>query len=51
MKKYIITEELANGLLNYIASKPYNESHQLVAGLQALETYEEPKEALPTKKK
>lgn len=33
MKKYEITEEIVNGLLNYLKSKPYEE---VVKGIQTL---------------
>ncbi len=36
MKKYEISEELANALLNYVGKRPYIEVAGLVTGLQQL---------------
>jgi len=40
MREFIITEELANKLLNYIVAKPYIEVFQLVQQLQTLKPVE-----------
>lgn len=40
-KKFIITEEILNGIVQYLASKPYGE---VAEGIQALSTLEEIKE-------
>ena len=45
MKKFLITEGLAQSILNYLAEKPFKESAMLIQNLQRLEPYEEPKEA------
>ena len=37
MKKFIISEELAQAILNFLGSRPYVEVHKLVPGLLALE--------------
>jgi hypothetical protein len=37
MKEYIISETLANKVLNYIASKPYVEVAQLISELGQLQ--------------
>ncbi len=42
MKKFLITEGLAQGILNYLAEKPFKESAGLINALQRLEPYEEP---------
>ena len=39
---YIISQELAQALLNYIVTKPYAEVFQLVQQLQALKPEKEP---------
>ncbi len=41
---YIISQELAQTLLNYIATKPYAEVFQLIGQLQALKPEKEPQE-------
>lgn len=49
MKQFIIQEDLATAILQYLASKPYGEVFQLVGGLQQLRILEnsEPKEDKP----
>ena len=37
MKKFIISEELAQAILNFLGSLPYVQVHKLVPGLLALE--------------
>lgn len=37
MKKFEISEQLANAILQYLASRPYAEVYQLVAALQKIE--------------
>ena len=39
---YKLPEELGLLVLNYLATRPYTEVHQLIAGLQALKKLEEP---------
>jgi len=42
MKKFIITEELANGIYQYLANKPFIEVEQLIKWLrESLIPYEE----------
>jgi len=38
---YVISQELAQALLNYLAQRPYAEVFELVAALQALPEAEE----------
>lgn len=48
-KQFIIQEDLANAILQYLASKPYSEVFQLISGLQQLrimENHEPKKEKL-----
>lgn len=35
MKKFALSEEVVAQALNYLASKPFNEVHQLIAKIQA----------------
>jgi len=42
--EYKIKEEVANSILNYLASKPYSEVAKLITELQKIEPIEEPKE-------
>lgn len=44
MKQFIITEELAQTILNYLATRPYAEVSQLVPRLQSVKPFVEPKE-------
>lgn len=39
-KQFIIQEDLANAILQYLASKPYSEVFQLIGGLQQLRPFE-----------
>lgn len=39
-KQFIISEELAQNILNYLASQPYTNVFNLVAGMQDLKPYE-----------
>lgn len=39
-----ITEQLANTILNYLASRPYVEVANMIAGLQRLERLQETKD-------
>jgi len=41
-KQFIIQEDLANAILQYLASKPYGEVFQLISGLQQLRMFESP---------
>lgn len=43
MKNYIIREDLAQAVLNYLAGRPYQEVFPLVAGLQGLKEASEEK--------
>jgi hypothetical protein len=43
---YKITPELVQGLLNYLATRPYAEVYQAVQALQSLEKIEEVKEEI-----
>lgn len=45
MKEYIITEEQAQKLLNYIASKPFGEVFELVQMLQSFPPVEKEEDA------
>ena len=40
MKKFIITEEVLVGLLNYLSAKPYNEVKDAIHVLSTLEQLE-----------
>jgi hypothetical protein len=40
MKKFIIEEDFANAILNYIATKPYVEVFDFVKGFQGLKEVE-----------
>jgi len=42
-KQFIIQEDLANAILQYLASKSYAEVFQLIGGLQQLRIFESPK--------
>jgi hypothetical protein len=42
-KQFIIQEDLANAILQYLASKPYTEVFQLIGGLQQLKIFESSK--------
>lgn len=44
MRQFLITEQLAQNILNYLAEKPFKESAGLINSLQRLVPYEEPKE-------
>ena len=48
-KQFIIQEDLANAILQYLASKPYGEVFQLIGGLQQLSIMDAPE--LPKSKK
>jgi hypothetical protein len=48
-KQFIIQEDLANAILQYLASKPYGEVFQLIGGLQQLKIMDVPE--LPKLKK
>ena len=39
MKRYLIDEDLANEILNYLSHQPYREVYQFVQQLQALPEY------------
>ena len=41
-KQFIIQEDLANAILQYLASKPYGEVFQLINALQQLRIFENP---------
>jgi len=41
-KRFLITEALAQSILNYLAEKPFKESAMLIQNLQRLEPYAEP---------
>lgn len=41
--KYLIGEELANAILNYLATKPYIEVAKMMEALQALQPHNEDK--------
>jgi hypothetical protein len=41
MKKFEITEEVANAILQYLATKPYNEVAVLITELQKIQPIEE----------
>ncbi len=43
MSKFLIEEQLAQNILNYLAEKPYKETAGLIQGLARLEKYEPPK--------
>jgi len=43
-KRFLITEALAQSILNYLTEKPFKESAMLIQNLQRLEPYAEPKE-------
>lgn len=36
VKQYILPEQLGQAILNYLAKKPYEETHQLIQGLQQI---------------
>jgi len=50
-KQFIIQEDLANAILQYLASKPYGEVFQLIGGLQQLRIMENPELPEPKKEK
>ncbi len=37
MKQFVISQELAQGVLNYLATQPYAQVFQLIQGLQNLQ--------------
>lgn len=43
MKKFEITEEVANAILQYLATRPYQEVARLIAELQQVKLIEEEK--------
>lgn len=47
MKSFLIKEDLANHVLNYLAGRPYVEVYQLVQGLQQLPEAPGPMEVAP----
>ncbi len=47
MKQFLITEALAQSILNYLADRPFKESALLIQNLQRLQPYEPPKEEPP----
>jgi len=50
-KQFIIQEDLANAILQYLASKPYSEVFQLIGGLQQLKIMDVPELSKPKKEK
>ena len=42
-RQFYIDEDFANAVLNYLATKPFNEVHVFVAGFQNLKPVEENK--------
>ncbi len=50
-KQFIIQEDLANAILQYLASKPYGEVFQLISGLQQLRIMENSEFSEPKKEK
>jgi hypothetical protein len=52
-KKYQLGEKLIQDILNYLATKPYGETFQLIANIQREASHqpEEKKEEPPIKKK
>lgn len=42
-KKFIINENLAKAILQYLAARPFGEVHQLVGALQQVEELKEEK--------
>lgn len=50
-KQFIIQEDLANAILQYLASKPYGEVYQLISGLQQLRIMDAPELPKPKKEK
>jgi len=43
MKTFIIEESLAQEILNYLASRPYIEVHEIIQKLRAIQPVPEPK--------
>jgi len=41
-RKFIITENLATAVLQYLAKRPYEEVFPLIAGLQRLDLFQAP---------
>ena len=50
-KQFIIQEDLANAILQYLASKPYGEVFQLIGALQQLRIMDIPELPKPKKEK
>ena len=44
MKKFILTQELREKLLQYLSNRPYLEVHQGINALYNLEEYKDPQE-------
>lgn len=49
MKEITLSIELANAVLNYLASRPYGEVFQLIQNIQAAATQNEPVVEVPNK--
>jgi len=50
-QEFIISKKLAEGTLNYLASRPYAEVAALINGLQNIQPVEEPAPKAESKKK
>lgn len=42
--QYLLPGPLAQALLDYLSTRPYNEVYQLISAVQVLPTHEEPNE-------
>lgn len=51
MKKLNITQDLAQAIVNYLATRPYAEVYRMVQGLQSLEVHPEPEKEEDSKPK